>query len=52
MIGYLIQDRPGGLYAVLRTGPRGGVRLVAVYRSRGAARAVLAELLAHTKLEV
>lgn len=30
-ISYFVQSRPGNLFAVLRRGPKGGVRVVEVY---------------------
>lgn len=34
---YGVETRPGPCYAVMRTGPRGGSRVVAVYSSKDSA---------------
>lgn len=34
---YDVEHRPGGLVAVMRTGPKGGTRLIAVYRNEASA---------------
>lgn len=41
---YEVQSRPGPCYAVMRTGPKGGTRVVAVYFRKDSAESICTAL--------